>query len=362
MKQIFCLLLSGWLLTGAAAASAPNTDAAAVVLMDADSGRVLYERNSREPRLIASITKLMTALVALESGHDTGEVVTIHPEWTGIEGSSLYLRPGEELKLETLLYGLLLRSGNDAAHAIAGHCGGMEDFVARMNAKAEVLGMKNSSFANPSGLNAEGHYSSAYDMALLARACLENKTLAQIASTRSITLEGRYMTNHNKLLWQVEGCIGFKTGYTEKAGRTLVSAVQRDGMTLICVTLGDPNDWKDHTALYDYGFGRFRRQNLCKTGELLCSLPLKNSLLPQYRVYVQEELWCALGSGERAELSYELSTKELTAPVPVGTQIGEAVFSVNGVEIGRHPLVISREIPLDTVQKEQKFPIRIFGR
>lgn len=175
--------------------------------------------------LIASITKLMTALVALESGHDLEETVTVGEACTRAEGSSLYLRPGEEISLKGLLYGVMLRSGNDAALAVAEHCGGsVEEFVGRMNEKAAQLGMVNSHFANPNGLNAEGHYSSAYDMALLARACLENEALAEIATTKSATVDGRVLTNHNKLLWQYEGCIGLKTGYTEKAGRTLVSA------------------------------------------------------------------------------------------------------------------------------------------
>ena len=173
-------------------AAAPEVSAASAVLMDADTGRVLYEKDSHTPRLIASITKLMTALVALESGHDLEEVVTIAPEWAGVEGSSIYLRPGEEITLEALFYGLLLRSGNDAALAIAGHCGGtVEEFVSRMNQKAGELGMTDSSFANPNGLNAEGHYSSAYDMALLARACLEREELARIVATKSITFGDR---------------------------------------------------------------------------------------------------------------------------------------------------------------------------
>ena len=216
------------------AAQAVGTSAASAILMEADSGRVLYEQNADEPRLIASITKLMTALVALESGKSLDDVVTIQEEDTRTEGSALYLKPGEHVKLETLLYGLLLHSGNDAALAIARFCGGsVEDFVAGMNAKAQALGMTNSHFANPNGLNDQGHYSSARDMALLARACLENEYLAQMVSTRTITLEGRTFTNHNKLLWRYEGCVGMKTGFTERAGRTLVSAAQREGLSLI---------------------------------------------------------------------------------------------------------------------------------
>lgn len=238
-------------------------------------------RTPAAPRLIASVTKLMTALVALESGCPLEEKVVIREEDTRTEGSSLYLRPGEELRLETLLYGLLLQSGNDAALAVARHCGGtVENFVAEMNRCAARLGMTNSRFANPSGLNAEGHCSTARDLALLARACLKNETLAAIAATRSITLEGRSFVNHNKLLWRYGGCVGLKTGYTEKAGRTLVSAAERDGMTLIAVTLDDPDDWRDHAALFDWGFANWRMETAVRAGEEICSLPVGGSLVP----------------------------------------------------------------------------------
>ena len=246
-----------------------GTSAGSAILMEAESGRVLYEQDADRPRLIASVTKLMTALVALESGHPLEEKVVIREEDTRTEGSSLYLRPGEELRLETLLYGLLLQSGNDAALAVARHCGGtVENFVAQMNLRAARLGMEHSRFANPSGLNAEGHCSTARDLALLARACLKNETLAAIAATRSVTLEGRSFVNHNKLLWRYEGCVGLKTGYTEKAGRTLVSAAEREGMTLIAVTLDDPDDWRDHAALFDWGrrSGWGRRSAPCRWG------------------------------------------------------------------------------------------------
>ena len=261
-------------------AQAVGTSASSAILMEAESGRVLYEQNAHEERLIASITKLMTALVALESGHDLEETVTVGEACTRAEGSSLYLRPGEEISLKGLLYGVMLRSGNDAALAVAEHCGGsVEEFVGRMNEKAAQLGMVNSHFANPNGLNAEGHYSSAYDMALLARACLENEALAEIAATKSATVDGRVLTNHNKLLWQYEGCIGLKTGYTEKAGRTLVSAARRGGMTLIAVTLNDPDDWRDHTALLDYGFSTYAAVTLTEEGKAVARRPVSGSLV-----------------------------------------------------------------------------------
>ena len=338
-------LAAACLLCGVPAAGAVGTSASAAILMDAESGRVLYEYNAHEPRLIASTTKLMTALVALESGHQLDEVVTVAPEWAGIEGSSIYLQAGEEITLKALLYGLLLQSGNDAAAAVAGYCGGTQErFVAMMNEKARELGMENSRFANPSGLDADGHHASAYDMALLARACLENETLAGMVSTRSITLGTRTFTNHNKLLWRYEGCIGMKTGYTEAAGRTLVSAAERDGMTLICVTLSDPNDWADHAALFDYGFSNFRREVLAEQGEALCRVPVRNSLLSFCPAAAAETVGLCLAPGEEAVRRLELEAAALTAPVSAGTQVGEAVWTVNGEEAARVPLVAAQDV------------------
>lgn len=330
----------------AVGSAVPAVSAASAVLMDAGSGRVLYEKDGHARRLIASVTKLMTGLVALESGHSLEETVTIAPEWTGAEGSSIYLRPGEEVSLETLLYGMLLRSGNDAALAVAGYCGGtVEAFVSRMNRKARELGMEDSSFANPNGLDAPGHCSSAWDMALLARACLGNEELAKIVSTRSITLGARSFTNHNKLLWRYEGCIGLKTGYTEKAGRTLVSAARRDGLTLICVTLNAPNDWADHTALLDYGFARYQARTLAREGERLGQLPVSGGLMPVCPVEAGAELTAALTPEERLEAAYELTGGKLAAPLQKGMQVGEIVYYVNSKELTRVPLRTGAEVP-----------------
>lgn len=333
LSALACLLCS------LPAARAVETSASCAVLMDAGSGRVLYEQNARQGRSIASITKLMTALVALESGHSLDEEVTILPQWTGAEGSSLYLRPGETLTLETLLYGLLLRSGNDAAQAVAGYCAGSEEaFVARMNRKAGELGMKETHFTNPSGLDDEGHRSSAYDMALLARACLDNETLRQMASTKSVTLEGRVLTNHNKLLWRYEGCVGLKTGYTSTAGRTLVSAAERDGLTLICVTLNDPNDWADHAALLDWGFSSYQGETVLRDGERVGYLPLEGSLLPTCPVEAGDGLTAALAPGEQVEIRAEVDGGA-AAPLTAGEVVGELVCAVNGEELARIPLV-----------------------
>ena len=235
--------------------SAVETAASAAILVDAASGRVLYERNADRKMLIASTTKILTALVAIEQGN-LQDTVKVSREAACTEGSAMYLKEGETLTLETLLYGLLLCSGNDAAVAVAQHVGGsVKGFVALMNEKARELEMENSSFANPNGLDDENHYSTARDMAKLARAALENETLVRIASTRSITIGGRTMHNHNKLLGYMDNCLGLKTGYTKAAGRTLVSCAEKNGQRLIAVTLQDGNDWADHQALCRPGKG-----------------------------------------------------------------------------------------------------------
>lgn len=348
MKRLFSVLLAGamlWTALPSVRAEGVKLSAASTVLADGDTGRVLWEKDSHARRPIASITKLMTALVALESGHELEEVVTVAPQWAGVEGSSLYLRPGEEITLEALLYGLLLRSGNDAALAVAGHCGGtVENFVARMNRKARELGMADTHFANPNGLDGEEHYSSAWDMALLARACLANETLVKIAATRSATFGARTFTNHNKLLWRYEGCMGLKTGYTKMAGRTLVSAARRNGMTLICVTLNDPDDWADHTALFDWGFARYEVRTLSETGEAVGSLPVSGGLIPVCPVEAGADLTAALLPGETVETVCELTETVLAAPVSRWTPVGEIIYYVNREELARVPLVTGRNI------------------
>ena len=229
-----------------------STSASAAVLMDADTGQVLYDQNGGRRMLIASTTKIMTALVALERASPT-DVITVKQEHM-TEGSSMYLKPGERVTVEELLYGLLLCSGNDAALAVTECAGGLEPFVALMNEKAAALGMADTHFANPNGLDDEEHYSTARDMAQLARAAVNEPTLLRMASTRQASIGGRTLTNHNKLLGRMEECLGLKTGYTKAAGRTLVSCAEKDGRRLVAVTLRDGDDWNDHEALYRWGF------------------------------------------------------------------------------------------------------------
>ena len=244
-------------------AEAIQLSATAAILMDADTGEILYEKDAGRRMRIASTTKIMTALVALDRARltDTITVTAAHM----VEGSSMYLKPGETVTVEELLYGLMLCSGNDAALALADCCGGLEEFVQAMNDKAAELGMQDTSFANPNGLDDEAHYSTARDMAVLAAYAAQNPTFRRICSTRTATVGSRTMTNHNKLLSQVEGCIGMKTGYTKAAGRTLVSCAQRDGCRLVAVTLCDGNDWADHKSLYEMGFAAQSEKNTEET-------------------------------------------------------------------------------------------------
>ena len=348
VRGAFAILLSLCFLSSV---KALDTSASSAILMDAESGRVLYEQNARERRYIASITKLMTALVAAESGHRLDETVTVLPEYVGAEGSSMYLEAGEKLMLNTLLYGLLLSSGNDAALAVADVCGGsVERFVDMMNRRAVLLGMDDTTFKNPSGLTEEGHQSTAADMAKLAAACMRNETVAAIVATRSVTLEGRTFTNHNKLLWRYEGCIGMKTGYTERSGRTLISCARREGMTLIAVTLNDRNDWVDHTAMLDYGFKTYTRTQLTAAGEPIATLPVKGSLLPFVGVQAGDDTFYPLAKGENLRREVTL-IRPVAAPVRRGQTAGVVTFYAGDRAVIDCPLVYDRAAGFDLVRR-----------
>ena len=346
-----CVLWPG-LLIHTMAAEAPAVSAASAVLLDADSGRILYARNENEERAIASITKLMTALVAAEYLDDLSQTITIQKEWTGIEGTSLYLKAGEEISLETLLYGLLLHSGNDAAVALAAHCAGdVETFVGWMNQRARDLGMTGTHFSDPNGLGDEDHYSTALDMARLGAACLKNPVVSKIVATKSIVLEGRSFTNHNKLLWQYEGCTGMKTGYTRQAGRTLVSSAERDGQKLVCVTLSDGNDWADHKALLDYGFETYPRQVLAEEGVTLRRMTVEESLLRQVPVVARDTVAYPLKEGEQVTAKIQLP-KTARAPVTQGEIAGTVTFYKGERQVGRTYLVWGKSAGQDVISQD----------
>ena len=238
-------------------ALAEDISAKAAFLYHPQTGTVLYEKSADEPMLIASTTKIMTALVVLEHC-DFNETVDIKQECVGIEGSTMHLKTGARYTVGELLYGMMLSSGNDAATALALHAAGsVEAFARLMNDKAADLSLKNSHFVNPHGLNHPEHYSTARDLAQLTAAAMENDMFCEIFSTQSCRIQGITYKNHNKLLADCEGCTGGKTGYTEKAGRVLVSSCEREGMELICVTISAPDDWNDHKKLYDRAYDAF---------------------------------------------------------------------------------------------------------
>ena len=323
---------------------AVGTSAGAAVLMDGDSGRILYAHNADQPMSIASITKIMTALVALERC-SLDRVYTVTGEDMA-EGSSMYLKAGERLTLEELLYGLMLCSGNDAALAVA-HCvsGSVETFVAAMNEKAEALGMTNTSFANPNGLDDPAHFSTARDMAVLTREALAREDFCRIVSTRSITIGQRTLVNHNKLLNWYEDCIGVKTGYTQTAGRTLVSAARRDGQTLIAVTLKDSRDWEDHKALLDYGFSAFPQSVVLTNTVPAAELPVKGGSLPAVAIQAETSVSYPLAQGEEPEIRLELP-EAVTAPLAKGAVVGEAAVYLRDQEIGRTRLLCGADVAL----------------
>ncbi|WP_078553197.1 D-alanyl-D-alanine carboxypeptidase family protein [Bacillus alkalicellulosilyticus] len=261
---------------GSTKTDAVGVSAQAAILIEQSSGRVLYAKNEHAQLRIASITKIMTAILAVESGM-LEDTVTVSNNASGTEGSSLYLKPGEKIKLKDLVYGLMLRSGNDSAVAIAEHVGGsLDGFIYMMNEKAEEIGMTRTVFNNPHGLDDhEDHYSTAYDMALLTQYAMKNEVYREIAGTETYRApqEGekwdRVWQNKNRLLTQLyKYCTGGKTGYTKRAKRTLVTTATKDDLDLIAVTLNAPSDWHDHMNMYNWAFDAFSLEMLVEEGTI----------------------------------------------------------------------------------------------
>lgn len=238
----------------------PGTSAESAVMISADTGKVVYSKNSNQQMSMASTTKIMTALITLEQ-NDLDAYFVVDENAIMVEGSSMGLLAGDQVSLRVLAYGMLLQSGNDAANAAAVYISGsLEAFAELMNEKAREIGMDNTNFVTPSGLDDKSHYSTAEDMAKLARYALKNYAFKEICSTYSTQVSygnppyDRWLKNHNRLLNEYDGAIGVKTGFTKKSGRCLVSAAERDGVCFIIVTLNASDDWDDHKALFDYGF------------------------------------------------------------------------------------------------------------
>lgn len=319
--------------SAAAERQAPTLSAESAIVMCADNGAVLFEKNADRQMAIASITKIMTALIALEYVQVNDRAVCFTEQMTA-EGSSMYLKPGDTLRLSELVKGLMAVSGNDAANALAvGIAGSKENFAMMMNQKAALLGMTHTHFVTPSGLDDDNHYSTARDMALLCCYAMDQPQFARIVSQQSLTVsfvspEGKqqYCKNHNRLLSLYPGCIGIKTGFTKKAGRTLTSCAEKNGVRLIAVTLNAPDDWNDHAALFDFGFSGTEQITPVHAADRF-QLPVAGGECDTVTVKPSQErsLTRIINDPDSPETVLYLP-RFIYAPVPAGTVVGEAVI------------------------------------
>ncbi len=354
MKRIFCIVLVLLFLFVPFGASALGTSAKAAILINGDTGEVIYEQNADQCLPMASTTKIMTALLLCENG-DFDREITVTEEMLRVEGSSMGLLAGDRVTLHDLLYGLLLASGNDAANVVAYVLGGTVDgFVKMMNDKATELGLKNTNFATPSGLDAEEHYTTARDLANLARIAMQNEDFYNAASSKSAVLEYgnppyiRSLSNHNKLLKTFDGAIGVKTGFTKKSGRCLVSAACRDGKFVIAVTLNDPNDWSDHASLLEYGISAI------KTTEIL---PPKTEYNIEVIGGVESKIKISVGSFTASSLGdgdFNCTVnlpRFVYAPISAGEKIGTAVYKKGDTVIETAELYAECAVELAPIEK-----------
>ncbi len=340
-----------------------ETSAVSAVLLDASGNtvRTLWEHNADERRGPASTTKIMTALVAAER-MALSEKITVMREAVGIEGSSVYLTEGEVFTLEELLCCTLLSSANDAATAVAiAVSGSIEGFAVLMNEKCAELGLTDTHFTNPHGLDDEDHYTTARELGIIAAAALENDALCKIFSTYKMTVAApdggvRLLINHNRLLKSIDGCIGVKTGYTKSNGRCLVSAAEREGLQLIAVTLNDGNDWHDHTMMLEAGFGAYERVKLSDIA--LPDIAVVNGEQSLLRTRFEHDVFVTLPRAG-ARISYRIeNTPSLQAPVCRGDDAGQVVFLCDGEEIARARIVTAFAA---AKKKEKGSWARLFG-
>ncbi len=325
-------------------------NARASIVFCADNAQVLYGHDINAKRPIASITKIMTAMISLEYAAANDKAVKITADMYA-EGSSMYLKEGDVLRLSELVKGMLAVSGNDAANAAAvAVAGSTEKFAQLMNEKAEQLGMKNSHFVTPSGLDSDEHYSTAYDMALLCSYAMENERFRSFVSQKSlnaeyISPEGKVQTlcNHNKLLSMCGGCIGIKTGFTKKAGRTLTSCAEREGIRLITVTLDDPDDWKDHCRLYDKCFSLVEKVQLCTRGRSI-SVPLAGGEKDSVFLVPEKDLYAVIRKDEKEKPREVLYAPGfIYYPAVRGRKYGKIQFTLRNRVIAQCSLVPGEE-------------------
>ncbi len=332
--------------SGVVGAAPPTLSAASVVLMDGQTGRVLYAKDAHTRRPMASLTKIMTSALALEFGQ-LDELATASAKAASIEPSSIYLKAGEQMPLIDLVYGAMLKSGNDAAMAIAEHIGGsQENFARLMNERAQSIGCKDTSFQNPHGLDQKDHYSTAYDMALIARYAMSVPRFAEIAATQKTTISGqRIITNKNDTLNKVVGGDGVKIGFTDNAGRCLAASASRDGHRLIAVVLNDGNWFNDCAALLNWGFEQVRFVPVVDQGELVKTIAVTGGTEAYLPVAADASYFLPLMGNEDEDIAtYWHLPESVAAPIREGQQVGEMSVYLRGEPLGTVALVAVRSI------------------
>lgn len=347
MLVILLLCLSGG---GLLAYEMPQVSARSAVLLDAATGRVLFSKNAYERLPMASTTKIMTAVVALENGR-LDDVVKVSENAASVGGSSVDLEAGEEKTLEELLYGLILRSGNDAATAIAEHISGsVEEFARLMTRRASELGAVDTRFMNPHGLHHEDHYTTAYDLAVITAHALTLPKFREISSTREIKISwpgkpyDRLLRNQNRLLDMYEGADGGKTGWTTPAGRCFVGTATRDGWQLVAVVLNAPEMWEDATELLDFGYGYYRLETVIAAGQPLIAAGVEKGVKDRVSLLAARDLKLPLKEDEREYLRFDFSVQRLVAPLDTGEEAGQVTVYFGEQEVGTVPLVVGEAV------------------
>ena len=356
MKKIIILLSVIIMVLNIVCLNCFALSAQSAVVIDANSGRVLFSCNAHRKMGMASTTKIITAITALENS-DINSVATVSPNAYGVEGSSMYLVLGEKLTLEELLWGLMLVSGNDAATAVAEHVSGsVEKFAELMNSTAQKIGATHSNFTNPHGLSDDNHYTTAQDLAKITAYALKNPKFREIVSTRTKSIPwkdhdyNRHLVNHNKFLTMYDGCIGVKTGFTKATGRCLVTAVEKDGMCLVCVTLNAPDDWNDHKTLYDNAFSEYIPHTVKTADEYIATAKIKSGTSDTVTLTTKQDVIIPVKTGEENKITTKvIPFEDLQAPVRKGDILGTLVIEIGGQPTGEFPVVAAEDVELKNI-------------
>lgn len=356
MKKFFLILVFVYLISSLSSLTiqADVPSAKASIVMDVNTGRVLYSYNSDVKLPMASTTKIMTVLLAIEKGK-IDDIVNVSRRAATEEGSSIYLKEGEQIKLEDLLYGIMLRSGNDAAVAVAEHlCGSVENFVELMNKKAKSIGVNNTNFSNPHGLPDDNHYTTAYDLALITCYALKNESFRKIVKTQRKSISGppgvswnRAFLNKNKMLWQYDGGDGVKTGYTKKAGRCLVSSATKNGWQLVSVVLNCSDWWNYSSKLLDYGFENYDNVKIVDKESTLIKMNVKKGKEKDVNLFPSCDLYAPLSkTGENDEkVTYIKCLPDYAkAPIKKNEKAGVLQVYIGNCLVGQVDLMYSTDI------------------